>query len=287
VPRSPEAPTLAELQRGFAAGLLAGKRPPAAPASEQAPLDALIDVGRFPAAQLLQIYRNNFFISLGEALRDCYPVVAALLGDGYFRQLARHYVAERPSRSGNLQDYGADLADFIAADPGLADYRFVADVARLEWARQVALHAADTAPIARARLDAIPGDAYAGLRFSLQPAATLLRSDYPLWRIWRAHQADADGQVVQPRDMQPRDMQPRAMQQIDLAAGGEFALVYREDLQVVARQLDAPGYRFLHALGAGETLADAAAAALDSDPQWPLQNELGRHLASGLLSDLR
>jgi len=275
VPRSLEAPSLAELQRGFAAGLLADAQRPAAAAgaaTDDAPIGALIDDGRFPAAQLLQIYRNNFFISLGEALRDCYPVVAALLGDGYFRQLARCYVAERPSRSGNLQDYGAGLADFIATDRGLADYRFVADVARLEWARQVALHAADAAPIPRATLDAIPGDAYPGLRFELQPAATLLHSDYPLWRIWRAHQPDADAQ---------------AMDDIELAAGGEYALVCREGLQVVARQLDAAGHRFLQALSDGESLAEAAAAALDTDPEWPLQRELGQHLASGLLTGLR
>lgn len=48
----------------------------------------------------LDIYRNNVFYSLGQALGDIYPVIKALVGDEFFGAMAREFVRAGPRRSG-------------------------------------------------------------------------------------------------------------------------------------------------------------------------------------------
>src|SRR5689334_21117181 len=92
--------SLRERQRGFAAALLGTAAVPGG----------------------LQVYRNNVFASLTEALAAVYPVVKRLVGEPFFNQLARRFIRRHPSRSGNLHDFGAELPAFIAT---LAETRAV------------------------------------------------------------------------------------------------------------------------------------------------------------------
>ena len=67
--------------------------------------------GRFNGARLLQVYRNNIFISLTAALAAVYPVVQRLVGEGFFKYAADAFIRAHPPASGNLHDFGAGLAD--------------------------------------------------------------------------------------------------------------------------------------------------------------------------------
>ena len=69
----------------------------------------------FPEEVHHSVYRNNLFASLGAALEAVYPVSARLLGQGFFRQLARAYIVKHPSTSGNLHAFGAHLPLWIDA----------------------------------------------------------------------------------------------------------------------------------------------------------------------------
>lgn len=55
--------------------------------------------------------------------------------------LCRHFTARHPPRSAVLHEYDGDVADFIASFPCLAQMNYLADIARLEWARLCAFHA--------------------------------------------------------------------------------------------------------------------------------------------------
>ncbi len=109
--------SLREVQESFAAAL----RNPA------------VDCAVLPPANLA-IYRNNAHITWRETLERTYPVVRRRVGDDYFRQLCAHYRERFPSRSGDLHWYGRDFAGFL--DSYLeSDYRWLGDLARLEWSR--------------------------------------------------------------------------------------------------------------------------------------------------------
>jgi len=117
--------TLHALQRGFAEAVFTRDLERFAP--EIAP-------GRFPPAQLLQVYRNNVAVNLTEALKAVYPAMARLVGDEFFAHAAGHYLRHHPPASGNLHDFGAVFADFLAAFEPARGLDYLPDVARLEWA---------------------------------------------------------------------------------------------------------------------------------------------------------
>ena len=64
----------------------------------------------------------------------------------------------------------------------------MADVARLDWALNLAFHAPAGGRLTVADLAALPADGLPSLRLSLAPGTALVSSSYPLNRIWAASQ---------------------------------------------------------------------------------------------------
>jgi len=142
---------------------------------------------------------------------------------------------------------------------------YLPDVARLEWALSAAESAADAVPLdARALAGVDPSDT-PRLRFTLDPSYTLLESAWPVARIWRANQPDADPDAT-----------------VDLTSGGVRLEIRRTGGDAVFRPLDPATFAFRRALAAGDTLEEAAAAALRLEPAF----DLGRALASLLEEEL-
>ncbi|HNB26422.1 MAG TPA: DNA-binding domain-containing protein, partial [Alphaproteobacteria bacterium] len=100
---------LAELQGAYRTFLLDGSTTAIAPAIVE---DA------FDAEERLRIYRNNFLIGLGEALKANFPVTLQLLGEDFFAQAARTFILRAPPERPCLFEYGAGFADYLA---GLAE----------------------------------------------------------------------------------------------------------------------------------------------------------------------
>lgn len=232
--------SLREIQRGFVAGVL----------FDDASIHRHIRDRRFGATRHLQIYRNNVYVSLTGALEAIYPVVARLVGPDCFRGCAYGYIRQAPPTSGNLHDFGARFADFLATFEPVCALEYLPDVARLEWAWHCAFHAADAEPLALDALASVPQGRYGELRFALHPSARLQSSAYPLLKIWQANQPDASAEVT-----------------IDLREGGVDLLIVRRHLTVEIEQVPAAAYALLRAFAEGCNLTEAAArtAAAASD----------------------
>lgn len=214
----------------------------------------------------VQIYRNNHRISLREALAAVYPATQRLVGEDFFRQTARAYVCTVHSVSGDIHRYGDGFADFLAGLPSLADYPYLADVARLEWAYHSVFHSAQAAALDLAALAGVAADAYPSLRFRLQPAARLIASAYPLLRIWQVNLDDWRGDRA-----------------VDLGQGPARLLLMRAHDGVTLAPLTPGEYRVLERFAAGDTLADAHAAAAADDPDLDLAAALRRFVADAVL----
>lgn len=209
----------------------------------------------------LRIHRHHHRISLARELGATYPVVARLVGERCFAGLAQEFIELSPPASPCLFDYGSGFARYLAAVPTLMGLPYLPDVARLEWAMNLARHAADVPCLAEAEsarsFNFIPEDA----TVTLHPSVQLVVSDYPLAQIWRANQPDSDPE-----------------EQIVLEQGRTQLLVYRDPGDDVAWcPLSAVALSFLYALRAGLPLAAAAARAIDEDPAFD-----GRRIASEL-----
>ena len=126
----------------------------------------LVKEGLSPFGRL-QIHQHHHRLSLARELAATYPVVARLVGERCFAGLAREFILLSPPASPCLFDYGCGFARYLAAVPILMEVPYLPDVARLEWAMNLARHAADTPRLAEVEPATSSGD------FSAQSVAKL------------------------------------------------------------------------------------------------------------------
>jgi hypothetical protein len=136
-------------------------------------------------------------------------------------------------------------------------------------ARIAACHAADAdtlTPDAIGHAMADPEQlAQQVLRF--HPSLHLLSSPHAIFSLWAAHQGALDIAAVDP----------------DIA---QHVLVFRDGLDVHTLQLAHGASRFLARLRAGDTLADAAGAALDADTLFDLPGAIALLLRHPLTTQM-
>jgi Putative DNA-binding domain len=213
------------------------------------------------------VYRNNVYASLIDVLAGRFPVVERLVGDEFFRAMARAYVEREPPRSAVLIHYGAGFAGFVASFPPAASVPYLGDVASLEWAWHQAYHAADAAALPVAAFTNAAEHAEKAV-FELHPSLGVVRSLYPIVSIFELN-------------TRREDMQPVRLE------GAEDALVLRPRLEVALRRLPAGGASFIAALGQGATIGEATAVALSATPDFSLETNLAGLIASGAVVGLR
>jgi hypothetical protein len=247
---------LAERQRDFAAALLDPDR---------APPPGLVGPDREVSARRFAIYRNNVVVGLIDALKAAFPAVRRIVGDEFFRAMARTYVAAEPPRSPIVFEYGAGFADFIGAFEPAASLPYLCDVARVERAWTESYHAAEAPPLDPSALGSIAPERLPGARLLLHPSARVVRSRFPALTIWRMN---VDDGVPAP---------------VDLAQRGEDALVARPKAEVEVRRLPAGGVVFIRALAEGLPLLAAADAAITADGDFNLTDNLAGLIQAGVL----
>jgi hypothetical protein len=248
-------PTLRELQAAFARGVL----DPAAGVD----LAGRIVAGGLDPGRRLAVYRDNVLVSLRRLLEGTFPATRRHLGPERFAGLALAFARAEPPDRPQLLAYGAGFPAFLAragAEPPAAD------LARLEWAREEACHAADAPPLDPASLAAIPQERYPELRFVPHPSLRLVASAGPVFSLWRALTTDA----APPPD-----------------AGPEQALVVRPDVTVTTRAIAAADLLLVQALVDGLPLAEAAEQAQAAYPAFDLQGALAQHLTGGTFTGCR
>ena len=252
---------LRDTQISVAASLLAGD-----PA-----IVAQIRAGKLSAARRIEIYRHNVFANLRGALKDIYPVVLAVVGETFFLHAAGQYVEAHPSRSGDLNRFGGEWAAFLGTYSHAAALPYLPDVARLEWAWHEAFHAADAPAFDLAGLAAIPGEEHAALRFRLHPTVRLIRSEFPILRIWEVNQPAFRGEM-----------------EVDWDAPADALLIRRDTtdgVTVLIERVPAAGFAFLGALKKNATLDAATGAALGIDAAFDLQGFLLESVRKGVIGD--
>ena len=215
-------------QTGFAAAVL----------NPDAPLPpGLAAPSGVPDAKRFAVYRNNVFVSLVGALEARFPVTRRLVGDEFFRGMARVYAAANRPASPVMMHYGDSFPAFIAGFAPAASVPYLADVAALEARWSDAYNAADVPPLGLAALAAIPPQDLPLLCFERHPAAALIRSHYPAGSIWSANLGDTPQRLT--------------------TTAPETILVTRPALEVRVSVLPAADAPFVAALLKGASIAEA------------------------------
>ena len=255
------APSLHEIQAAFADGVFDRR--------VETPLSSVVH-GKFSPARHFQVYQNNVFMSLADALRAVYPVVERLVGEEFFAFVARKFIRAFPPRGGNLHDFGDEFPGFLETIESAAQLAYLPDTARLEWAYHEAYHAAEGATFLPESLGALAPNRYETLRFTLQPHARLIASKYPVLRIWQVNQPGFDGDPS-----------------VDLTDGAAHVLILRHSREIELYALSKGEYVFLEHLAAQETFAQACEAALAAEAEFDLTEVLQRHVRRGTIENVR
>ena len=228
-----------ERQRRLVDGLLSATADPSALPTREAGARAL---------RGLQAYRANADASAERALATAFATVKMLLGDDDFRQLAREFWRAAPPQRGDLGEWGEALPDWIAAHPQLAEWPYLADAARLDWALHRCERAADDTP-ERASLARLGDTDPAQLAVQFMPGVALVESGWPIGLIHRAHHVD--GKLFD------------ALRDAIAARRGEAVLVARAGWKAVPFTLDPATAAWTRQLLEGGDLGSALAAAGD------------------------
>ncbi len=173
---------LPDLQRQLfqaIAGSRAAVDPPAV-------LDEILGDARLSAAERLAVYGRMYRARLVDVLTEDYPRVGAILGTEAFGAVAHAYIDAHPSTQPSLRWFGARFAAFL--DEARLDRApgFLADLARLEWARLAVFDAPDAPLLDIDALRRIPAEEWTTLRLRLVPAVSTLDASWPVHEIWQA-----------------------------------------------------------------------------------------------------
>jgi hypothetical protein len=237
-------------------------------ADPDAPLPAgLATIPDAPVRERFAVYRNNVHMGLVAALEERFPICRALVGEEFFRAMARIFVVQQLPTSPVLLDYGDELPAFIASFAPAATVPYLADMARLEVLWTQAWSAAEAPALPAPALATLPPEQLLGSTLSVHPASRLLCSEHPVASLWQAHQAATV-------DLSRITWQP------------ECVLLTRPGAQLHLRQLTAGAAAFATALAAGLAIGAAAITTLQTHPAFDLGTTLAGLADDGFLSGI-
>jgi hypothetical protein len=139
----------------------------------------------------------------------------------------------------------------------------LADIARFEWALNIAASVQEAAPLPPQALAEVPTNEAAYVALRLQPSLSYVISPWPIDAIWLANQQS--------------EVPP-----VDLASGGARLEIRRDGDSVAWLRLDPATFAFRQALFEGRVLATALAASTQHDPAFDLAAAVQRIFTQGL-----
>ena len=201
-----------------------------------APVPAgLVQPNGFPARERFSVYRNTVAMGLTDILQAGFPAILKLVGPAFFSATAGRFLRKHPPKTRIMMLYGTEFAQFLRDDPALADYPYLADVARLEIALRESYHAEDAQAVPVASLAALSEADLLSARPRLAPATRVVCSDWPVLGLWRATMQDGPAPV----------------------AKAETVLILRPDFDPVPNAVSRAMADFVACLTAGQTVAMA------------------------------
>ncbi len=139
----------------------------------------------------LRAYQLNAQATAQRVIAAHYPTLQAMLGEDTLKALALILWQEAPPDSGDLGEWGDALPELIERHPDLQAWPWLADCARLDWARHQCERAAD-ADLDTGSLHLLAEAEPDQLHMVLKPCVQMLSSDWPVAALWQAHQGPAE-----------------------------------------------------------------------------------------------
>jgi hypothetical protein len=223
---------LAEMQRVF---YQLAARAPGSDALDPAAI--VVGTPALDARARVCIYADMFIWRQIDALRDDFPKLSLLLGNGSFYAMAEAYLMAHPSQHASLSELGRELPGFLLGWSGEGMRADLADLAALEWVRAKVFEEANVEAAPPERLRAFAADELPQVRLRFVPALRMLPLRHDLTALWKALEDGAPRVPAVP--VSPRQ---------------ESVAVWRKDFEVFHAAIDADEARALELALSGEPL---------------------------------
>jgi hypothetical protein len=182
----------------------------------------------------IAIYARMYASRLHDTLADDFPKLRAALGDDRFGELVAHYLRAHPPSSFTLRDAGLALERFLRGSELAPPW--AADLAALERARIEVFDGPDAEPLTQDAVAAL-GDALPGLLLAWVPSSVVVPLAWTVDDLWSAIEDGAPPP--------------------EPVAGSRVVLVWRRDVAVLHRTLDADEGRLAPRIAQGMSFSDA------------------------------
>jgi len=138
-----------------------------------------------PSRAHVEVYVEAYFSRLRDVLSDDYPKLTRAIGER-FAAMCRNYIRAYPSDRPSLRHFGRHVPAFLMEHLLSKERPWLADLARLEWARVEAFDAADRSTMKLEDLRRISADSWAELRLEFVPSVHVLELAWPADEMWQA-----------------------------------------------------------------------------------------------------
>ncbi len=223
---------------------------------------ALFNVGNIPLPERLKVYRNNIVGGLTDTLLISFPLVKKLVGEAFFKELARAFIPQNPPNEGCLNTYGQGLNTFIKTFKPAQSLPYLSDVARFEIALTNSYYAPDDKALTIEDLSKILPEDLSNMPLQLRKSTELLSSSYPLNAI---------------REFCLREDQNND-EQLDLDQSGAPLMIYRPALEVLVVTLNKDEFEMLQNLENNPNLGSALEKTLEQHENFDFQGFLQKHI---------
>jgi hypothetical protein len=202
---------------------------------------------RASAGERIHVYQHMYQARLVEALEAQFPRASRWLGAEAFAEVVAAYVADEPSRHPSLRFVGRRFPDWLAARaPAEARRPALADLARLEWAREDVFDAADETTLSLDTVRAWPLERFGEIPLRLVIAHRRLRLARPVAALW-----DAIGPAERAAEASVLD--EAAAVAASAPDGESLLLVWRQGIAVFHRAVDTAEAAALDRIAQGTT----------------------------------
>jgi len=151
--------------------------------------------GKITPNKRLSIYAYAYKARLRGVLREDFPTLHIMLGDGDFDQMCDLYTDNYPSHNASLRFFGQHMADFLSETDPYAQHVVLAEMARFEWGFRDVFDATDRLPVTIEDVATIPPAAWTMLRIYFHPATVLHSFSWNVAALWSSVKEDADNPV--------------------------------------------------------------------------------------------
>ncbi|NML62006.1 DUF692 family protein [Massilia sp. RP-1-19] len=219
-------------------------------------------------AERFGLYRGNLTVTWDKVLSAAFPVIRQLVGKEFFTALSRACGMAYPSADADLNNFGAGFAAFLADFEHVAQFPYLPDMARFEWALHRNHFAPDAGAVTAAQLGSLDPVRFEQACAKLHPACTLFASEWAIIPLWQAHQPGSG--IAFPEDM----------------SRPSFGLIARPRWKSEVAAIPAAAHAALKALDSGENFGAALDAAFAIDDDVDVAAHLAQWIALGVFGSL-